>query len=45
MRWNSTPIPFEFASYQFRDLVKMKDGDVCKTIDLKVFDNYLVFDE
>ncbi|CAD8070270.1 unnamed protein product [Paramecium sonneborni] len=45
MKWNSSPLPFEFASFQFKDVVKIKDGDDIKTIDLKVYDNYLVYDE
>ncbi|CAD8158589.1 unnamed protein product [Paramecium octaurelia] len=45
MKWSSTPLPFEFASFQFRDTVKIKEGDSLQIRDLKVYDNYLVFDD
>ncbi|CAD8060361.1 unnamed protein product [Paramecium primaurelia] len=45
MKWNSTPLPFEFASYQHRDIVKMKEGDSFKNRDLRVYDNFLVYED
>ena len=45
MKWNSTPLPFEFASYQYRDTVKMKEGDSFKNRDLRVYDNFLVYED
>ncbi|CAD8153151.1 unnamed protein product [Paramecium pentaurelia] len=45
MKWSSTPLPFEFASFQYRDTVKIKEGDSLQIRDLKVYDNYLVYDD